>query len=97
MAKFRSPQELTAYLQRFAKVTSAHKAILVNPTDEDEIEVPADQVQHYLDKGFEWPQGPSKADPEPSEGNVPNYPPPRKGRRPKGATSSRSRTAKAKR
>lgn len=54
MAKFRSPKELDIYIQRFGIVSSSHRAILIHPNGGTECEVPADQVQHYLDKGFKW-------------------------------------------
>ncbi len=54
MAKFRSPKELAAYVKAYSIVSSSHKAILIHPNGRSKCEVPADQVQHYLDKGFEW-------------------------------------------
>ena len=94
MAKFRSVAELTTYRRAYTIVTSSHKAILVGP-DGRETELPADQVQHYLDKGFRWAEGPEApvAVPE-EEGNVPGYPPPQQERRPRGRTSFRMKRAK---
>jgi len=57
MAKFRSPKELKIYLDRFSIVGSPHKAILIHPNTGKACELPADQVQHYLDKGFKWLKG----------------------------------------
>ena len=57
LAKFRRPKELERYVQTFGRVSNAHKAILIDPNGETEIELPADQVQHYLDKGFKWSRG----------------------------------------
>lgn len=54
MAKFRSAKELEAYKKAFSIVSSSHKAILIHPNGGTLSEVPADQVQHYLDKGFKW-------------------------------------------
>jgi len=54
MAKFRSEKQLQRYLETFGKVRSPHKAILIHPNGGAEFEAPADQVQHYLDKGFKW-------------------------------------------
>lgn len=54
MAKFRSPKELAAYVKAFGIVSSSHRAILIHPNTGKTCELPADQVRHYLDKGFRW-------------------------------------------
>ena len=54
MAKFHNPRELKTYLDRFGIVGSAHKVILIHPQNGHVCELPADNVQRYLDKGFKW-------------------------------------------
>ncbi len=54
MAKFKSAKELDRYIKLYTTVRSPHKAILIHPQDQALFEAPADQVQHYLDKGFRW-------------------------------------------
>ena len=54
MAKFKSPKELQTYLKNFGIVGSTHKAVLIHPQNGHVCELPADNVQRYLDKGFKW-------------------------------------------
>ena len=54
MAKFRSAKEMARYVRAYGRVRSPHKAVLIDPNGGTECEVPSDQVQHYLNKGFRW-------------------------------------------
>jgi len=54
MAKFCSPKELERYIQAYGKPANPHKAVLIDPNGQTLFEAPADQVQHYLEKGFKW-------------------------------------------
>ena len=63
MAKFRNQKELDTYIKTYGYVSSPHKAVLIDPNGNTESELPADQVEHYLDKGFSWPPEPKPAKP----------------------------------
>jgi hypothetical protein len=62
---FESQKGYDSYVEAWGKPHSGHKAVLVDPDGKGTSEVPADQVQHYLDKGFAWPDVPSPSPPEP--------------------------------
>ena len=53
MTTFRNQKELDEHEEEHI-VTSGDRAILVHPNGKAKFEAPADQVQHYLDKGFKW-------------------------------------------
>jgi len=80
MVKFNSQEELGTFA-RIHIVTSNDRALLIDPVryviegefeeglpklaPETISEVPADQVQHYLEKGFRWPEAPAPPEPLP--------------------------------
>lgn len=63
MPSFESQEQLDTFALSWI-VTSNDRALLVHPNGGIS-ELPADQVQHYLDIGFRWQEAPPKSGPPP--------------------------------
>jgi len=53
MTIFRNQKELNEHKKEHI-VTSGDRALLIHPDGKAPFEAPADQVRHYLNKGFKW-------------------------------------------